>query len=48
MVAQLDSLYIKTRPTKVVSRLISYGLFEGRPLTTGDDGLIHWSLPYLV
>ncbi len=34
MVAQLDTLYIKTRPTKAVSRLISYALFEGRPLTT--------------
>ncbi|WP_319420619.1 sulfotransferase family protein [Pleurocapsa sp. FMAR1] len=34
MVAQLDSLYIKTKPTKALSRLIGYGLFEGRPLTT--------------
>ena len=34
MIAQLDSLYIKTRPTKAVSRLVSYALFEGRPLTT--------------
>lgn len=34
MVAQLDSLYVKTRPSKAVSRLISYALFEGRPLTT--------------
>lgn len=34
MLAQLDPLYIKTRPTKLVSRLISYALFEGRPLTT--------------
>ncbi len=34
MPAQLDSLYIRTRPTKAVSRLISYALFEGRPLTT--------------
>jgi hypothetical protein len=34
MVAQLDSAYIKTRPLKVVSRLVSYALFEGRPLTT--------------
>lgn len=33
MLAQLDSKYIRTRPTKVVSRLISYALFEGRPLT---------------
>jgi hypothetical protein len=34
MVAQLDSLYIQTRPLKALSRLISYALFEGRPLTT--------------
>lgn len=34
MIAQMDPLYVKTRPTKVVSRLISYALFEGRPLTT--------------
>ena len=34
MVAQIDSLYFKTRPTKVISRLLSYTLFEGRPVTT--------------
>src|SRR5215211_147991 len=34
MIAQLDRLYIRTRPTKVISRLISYALFEGRPITT--------------
>jgi len=34
MVAQIDSQYIKTRPTKLASRLISYALFEGRPVTT--------------
>lgn len=34
MVAQIDFQYIKTRPRKVVSRLISYALFEGRPVTT--------------
>ena len=34
MFAQLNSLYLKTRPYKVFSRLVSYGLFEGRPLTT--------------
>ena len=33
MVAQVDWAYIKTRPTKLVSRLVSYALFEGRPLT---------------
>ena len=34
MIAGLDPLYIKTRPTKVVPRLISYALFEGRPPAT--------------
>lgn len=34
MIAQINRHYIKTRPTKLVSRLLSYGLFEGRPLTT--------------
>jgi hypothetical protein len=34
VIAQMDPLYIKTRPSKVVPRLISYALFEGRPLTT--------------
>lgn len=34
MVAQIDAKYIKTRPKKLITRLISYALFEGRPLTT--------------
>lgn len=34
MIAQLSSLYLKTRPTKAISRLISYAFFEGRPPTT--------------
>ncbi len=34
MIAQLDWDYIRTRPTKAVGRLISYALFEGRPVTT--------------
>lgn len=34
MIAQMTPLYIKTRPTKAISRLISYAFFEGRPLTT--------------
>lgn len=34
MIAQLDSLYFKIRPWKLWSRLVSYGLFEGRALTT--------------
>jgi hypothetical protein len=34
MIAQLDKEYIKLRPTKAISRFISYALFEGRPATT--------------
>lgn len=34
MIAQLDKIYIKLRPTKAVSRIISYALYEGRPATT--------------
>lgn len=34
MIAQLNPTYIKTRPNKAISRLLSYVLFEGRPLTT--------------
>ena len=34
MIAQLNSDYIITRPTKAITRLISYTLFEGRPVTT--------------
>ncbi len=34
MVAQIDSQYIRTRPSRLWPRLLSYGLFEGRPLTT--------------
>jgi hypothetical protein len=34
MIAQLNPLYVKTRPIRAFVRLISYALFEGRPLTT--------------
>lgn len=34
MIAQLDSEQIQARPLKVLPRLISYALFEGRPVTT--------------
>lgn len=34
MLAQIDELYIKFRPSKAISRLVSYALFEGRPVTT--------------
>jgi Sulfotransferase family len=32
--AQINKSYIKTRPSKLYSRLLSYILFEGRPITT--------------
>ena len=34
MIAQINPNYIKTRPMKVLTRFISYALFEGRPVTT--------------
>lgn len=34
MVAQIDKRYIRTRSWKLWSRMVSYLLFEGRPLTT--------------
>lgn len=34
MIAQLDALYLRIRPWKLWGRLVSYALFEGRPLTT--------------
>ncbi len=34
MVAQLDADYVRTRPLRAGSRLISHVLFQGRPLTT--------------
>jgi len=34
MVAQLDKSYVAQRPGRAIVRLISYALFEGRPLTT--------------
>ena len=34
MVAQVDNLYVRLRLWKLWSRLVSYALFEGRPLTT--------------
>jgi hypothetical protein len=34
MVAQIDKAYIRTRPSRLWPRLLSYVLFEGRPLTT--------------
>lgn len=34
MVAQIDKAYIRARPVRLWPRLLSYALFEGRPLTT--------------
>ena len=34
MIAQIDANYIRARPTKALTRLVSYALFEGRPVTT--------------
>lgn len=34
MIAQLSKAYIQSKPTKAISRLISYFFFEGRPLST--------------
>lgn len=34
MIAQLDRAYVASRPGKALSRLLSYSLFEGRPITT--------------
>ena len=34
MIAQINSDYIKTRPIKALTRLMSYAFFEGRPVTT--------------
>lgn len=39
MPAQIDSHYIRTRPTRLWARLVSYALFEGRPLTTKGQWL---------
>ncbi|HKR06712.1 MAG TPA: sulfotransferase [Bacteroidia bacterium] len=43
MIAQLNKEYIKTRPSKTISRLVSYFFFEGRPLTTKGQ----WINPFL-
>ncbi len=44
MIAQLDPLYVRTRPKKALSRLVGYALFEGRPLTTRGQ----WINPLLA
>jgi len=37
MVGQINSNYIRTRWTKFFSRMLSYALFEGRPVTTAGQ-----------
>ncbi len=44
MIAELDGDYIRTRPSKALSRLIAHGLLQGRPLTTGA----RWLNPLLM
>ncbi len=44
MIAQLNSNYIKTRPLKALTRLISYAFFEGRPATTKG----RWINPFVL
>lgn len=42
MVAQLDKQYFLKRPARAVSRLVSYSMFEGRPLTTRGRWINDW------
>ncbi|RKU31355.1 sulfotransferase [Candidatus Poribacteria bacterium] len=44
MIAQLTPQYIRTRPKKAISRLISYAFFEGRPATTKG----RWMNPFVL
>lgn len=48
MIAQLDSLYIKTRPGKAIRRIISHLLFQGRFLTTKHRWLNRFILAELA
>jgi hypothetical protein len=43
MVAQVDGKFVKARPFKLYTRLVSYFLFEGRPLTTRG----RWINPFI-
>jgi hypothetical protein len=43
MAAQIDLKYTKARPSKVISRLVSYIFFEGRPVTTRGQ----WINPFV-
>ncbi len=44
MIAQLDGDYIRTRPCKAVSRIITHLFLQGRPLTTS----MRWMNPLLM
>jgi len=46
MVAQLDKEYLLQRPARALSRLVSYGLFEGRPLTTRGRWINSWLMKH--
>lgn len=48
MIAQLDPLYIKTRPRKAVIRILSHLFFQGRFLTTKYRWLNHFILAELA
>lgn len=48
MIAQLDSLYIKTRPGKAIVRVLSHLVFQGRFLTTRHRWLNHLILAELT
>jgi len=44
LIAQLDRDYIRTRPTKALSRVVAHLLLQGRPLTTS----MRWMNPLLM
>lgn len=44
MIAQLDGDYIRTRPCKAISRVVTHLLLQGRPLTTS----MRWMNPLLL
>lgn len=44
MIAQLDGRYVRLRPGKSVTRLLSWALFEGRPVTSRG----HWINPFVL
>lgn len=47
MIAQLNTRYIRTRPRKALTRLMSYALFEGRPATTKGRWINPFVFSYL-